>query len=81
MLGHLAYDFLTNLVPDIEVVNFIYNYKDGMYQGVPIERYENVVWDKECCLVFIAFARDIWTCIERLEKDGLIFGENIWILP
>lgn len=81
MLGYLAYDFLTNLIPDIEVVNFIDSYKEGMYQGVSIERYENIVWDKECCLVFIAFAGDIWTSVERLKKDGLIFGENIWILP
>ena len=32
-------------------------------------------------LGFTAFAGDIWTSVERLKKDGLIFGENIWILP
>lgn len=78
--GMITLNILKTLCPNIEIVAFIDNDRKGSVYNIPIERSEDVTYDRQY-YYSVSFSRGRDEAIQYLEERGLKLFDNIWNLP
>ncbi len=79
-LGKVAYDLLNALRMDIKLEAFVDRAKQGNYCALPVIKPEDIPYTEDVN-VFVSFEYKKEEAIEYLEKQGLLYNEDVWLLP
>ena len=71
---------LNALRMDIKLEAFVDRAKQGNYCALPVIKPEDIPYTEDVN-VFVSFEYKKEEAIEYLEKQGLLYNEDVWLLP